>query len=264
MNILRWLESKKREIGFSHNALIIIAMFTMLMDHIAYVLIQNGKLYGYNAVLYENAISLPEAKPWLALYKILRTIGRISFPIYSFLIVEGFRKTSNTFKYILRIFLLALISEIPFDLIIFNEFLSVNCLRLQNVLFTYFVALIMLLVVRELNTISEALSVIPAISAIVICYFLKTDYWLEGILLIYIFYMLRHDLNLKCLIVLIITFIMSVQRYFGFAAVSVFFIYFYDGQKGYINLKRIHYIFYPLHMLVLYAIIFFTNWNNKI
>ena len=262
MNILRWLESKKREIGFSHNALIILAMFTMLMDHIAYVLIQNGKLYGYDAVLYENAISLPEAKPWLILYKILRMIGRISFPIYAFLIVEGFRKTSNVFKYILRIFLLAIVSEIPFDLIVFNKFLSAECFMLQNVLFTYFVALLMLIAARELNAISEVLSVIPAILAIVICYFLRTDYWLEGILLTYIFYMFRHDLNVKCLLALIITFVMSLQRYYGFAAVSVFFIYFYDGQKGYIDLKRIHYLFYPLHMIVLYAIIFFTYWNK--
>lgn len=262
MDILRWLEKKKREIGFSHNALIIIAMFAMLIDHIGYVLIINGKLYGYDRVLYENAISLPEAKPWIVLYTICRMIGRISFPIYAFLIVEGFRKTSNVFKYILRIFLLAIISEIPFDLIVFNQCFTMECLKLQNVLFTYFVALLMLITIRILNSISEFLSIIPATIAVFVCYFLRTDYWLEGILLIYFFYMFRHDLNVKCLIALIITFVMSAERYYGFGAVSVFFIYFYDGQKGYLNLRRFQYLFYPLHMLILYGIIFFTYWNN--
>lgn len=262
MDILRWLESKRREIGFSHNALVIIAMFSMLIDHIGFVLIKNGKLYGYDLALYENAISLPEAKPWLLLYTICRSIGRISFPIYAFLIVEGFRKTSNVFKYVLRILILAIVSEIPFDLIIFNKCLSQDCLMLQNVLFTYFIGLLMLIVVRSLNSISEFLSVVPAALSVLACFLLKTDYWLEGIILIYIYYMFRHDLNLKCLLALIVTFLMSIQRYYGFGIISIFFIYFYDGQKGYIDLKRIHYLFYPLHMLVLYGIIFFTYWKN--
>ncbi|MBR4313297.1 MAG: hypothetical protein IKP66_00120 [Lachnospiraceae bacterium] len=262
MNILRWLESKKREIGFSHNALTIIAMFSMLLDHIAFVLIQNGKLYGYDMALYENAISLPEARPWVILCKILRMFGRIAFPIYSFLIVEGFRKTGNIFRYLLRILLLAFISEVPFDLIIFNKCFSYDCLMLQNVLFTYFIGLLMLIGVKALNSLSEFLTVIPAGVAVVVCYFLKTDYWLEGILLIYVFYMFRHDLNVKCLIALIITFMMTMQRYYGFGMVSVYFIYFYDGQKGYLDLKRFHYLFYPLHMFVLYGILFLTYWNN--
>ena len=258
MDILRWLESKRREIGFSHNALIIIAMFTMLIDHIGFVLIKNGKLYGYDIALYENAVSLAAAKPWLTLYTICRMIGRISFPIYAFLIVEGFRKTSNVFKYILRILALAIISEIPYDLMIFNKCLSSDCLMLQNVLFTYFIGLLMLLVVRALNSISEILSLVPAVLAVVACFFLKTDYWLEGIILIYIYYMFRYDLNVKCLLMLIVTFLMSMKNYFGFGVVSVIFVYFYDGQKGFLDLRRFHYLFYPLHMLVLYGMIFFT------
>ena len=70
MDILRWLEKKRREIGFSHNALIIIAMFTMLLDHIALMWIRNGKLYGYDEALYNNAILLPDARSWIMLYNI--------------------------------------------------------------------------------------------------------------------------------------------------------------------------------------------------
>lgn len=261
MDFLRWLELKKREIGFSHNALIIIAMFTMLLDHIAYVLIQNGKLYGYDAALYANAISLPEAAPWLTLYKVLRAIGRISFPIYSFLIVEGFVKTSNYYKYLLRIFFLAIISEIPFDLMIFNRFMAPECFATQNVLFTYFIGLLMLRLIKLLNFLPEILSLILAVVAAIACYFLKTDYWLEGILLLYVFYVFRYDLNVMCLFALIILFVETFEKYFGFGVFAIFFIYFYDGQKGYLDLKRFHYLFYPLHMLVLYGIVYFSYWN---
>ena len=262
MDILRWIEKKRRQIGFSHNALIIIAMFSMLMDHIAFVLIKNGKLYGYDEALYRNAILLPEAKKWLLLYQVLRTIGRLAFPIYALLIVEGFRRSNNVFKYILRIFTLALISEIPFDLMIFNKFLTIECFSLQNVLFTYFINLLMLVAIRLMSQLHVILTVLPLIGSAVLCFICRTDYWIEGTLLIYIFYMLRNDLNLKCFFAIIVTFLMSFENYYGAAVASVFFIYFYDETKGYIDLKRFHYYFYPLHMLILYGIIFFTYWNK--
>ena len=141
MSFGRWIENKKREIGFSHNALVIIGMLSMLIDHIGYELILNGKLYGYDHSLYENAISLPEASNWLILYRVCRIFGRLAFPIFAFLIVEGYRKTSNLFKYILRILVAALISEIPYDLMVFNQFLTLKSLGVQNVLFTYFIAI---------------------------------------------------------------------------------------------------------------------------
>ena len=262
MDILRWLELKKREIGFSHNALIIIAMFTMFLDHFAYMIIQNGKLFGYDEGLYLSAISQAEGKKWLAAYTVLRTIGRISFPIYSFLIVEGFRRTSNVFKYILRIFILAIISEIPFDLMIFNKLHFPTCLAAQNVLFTYVVALIMLSIIKVISSWPALFTIFIAIAAGTITFFIKSEYWQWGIILIYVLYMFRHDLNLKCLFVIIITLIMTAEKYYGFGVVSVFFIYFYDGTKGYLDLKRFHYLFYPLHMLVLYGIVFFSNIYN--
>ena len=261
MDILRWLELKKREIGFSHNALVIIAMFTMFLDHFALIIIRGGKLYGYDAALYQNAIRLPEAKKWIILYTVLRVIGRISFPIFSFLIVEGFRKSSNVFKYFMRILQLAIISELPFDLMIFNQ-LSMECFQAQNVLWTYLVAIIMMSIIKLMSNLPVALTIFPALIAAIITYFLRTDYWLEGIILIYVFYIFRHDLNLKCFFSMIITLFSTLEKYYGFGIVSVFFIYFYDGTKGYFDLKRIHYIFYPLHIFILYFSLYLSNIYN--
>ena len=259
MDFLRWLELKKREIGFSHNALVIIAMFTMFLDHFALMIIQNGKLFGYDPGLYAAAIALPEGGKWLTIYKVLRCIGRISFPIYCFLIVEGFRKTSNVFKYFFRILTLAIISEIPYDLMVFNRFIS---FEVQNVLFTYVVALLMLSAIKKMSSLPQFLTVVPAILAGMITCFFKTDYCGWGILIIYIMYMFRHDLNVKCLLIIFITVIMTIEKYYAVGALSVFFIYFYDGSKGYISIKKFHYLFYPLHMLILYGVIYFSNVYN--
>ncbi len=261
MDILRWLEQKKREIGFSHNFLVIIAMFTMFLDHFAIIIIQGGKLYGYDYTLYQNAIKLPEARKWIMLYTILRCIGRISFPIFSFLIVEGFRKSNNVYKYFMRILILAIVSEIPFDLMIFNR-LSMEGFQVQNVLWTYLVGLLMLAIIKLMSSFPTFLTIIPAAIACVITFFLRSDYWLEGILLIYIFYIFRHDLNMKCLLTIVVTLVSTIEKYYGFGVLSVFFIYFYDGTKGQLDLKRIHYIFYPLHIALLYGALYISNIYN--
>lgn len=261
MSLDRYLQRVKREIGFSHNFLTVVAMLSMFLDHAALTLIRNGKLYGFDVDLYNNAIMLEDAKLWIVLYNVMRIIGRLAFPIFAFLIVEGFRKTSNLFKYILRLLLLALISEIPYDLMVFNEFLTVRCFAIQNVVFTYVIALLMLICIRLSSGLPSLLSVFIAALAVVLAKLLRTDYAIEGILLIYIFYIFRADLNIKCILALIITFLMSIEHYYGTAIFSVFFIYFYDGKKGYVDIGRVAYIFYPLHMLLLYGVLFFTYWK---
>lgn len=255
MNLRRYLERKKIEFACSRGTLKLIAIITMIIDHCGYALIYCGKLYGYDKTLFENAIKLPEAASWLLLYRICRCIGRLSFPIFAFLIVEGFNKTSNLFKYSIRLLGLALISEIPFDLMIANR---VYYFEVQNVIFTYVIGLLLLIVIKFTSRFSDAFHFVFAGIAIVICYFLKTDYWLEGILLIFIFYKLRHDVYVMCMFALAITFMMSYKNYYGLASLSVVLIFLYDGKNGLIDLKGIPYIIYPLHMLVLYSILFFS------
>ena len=262
MPISRSLHNLRRSIGFSHNFLSAVAMISMLIDHMALVLIKNGKLYGYDAVLYNNAIALDDAKGWIMLYTIMRMIGRLSFPIFAFLIVEGFRKSNNLFKYILRLLILAIVSEIPYDLMVFNEIFTVRCFEIQNVVFTYVIGLLMLIIIKYVNSFSVILSVFPALIAGLLTYFFKTDYAIEGILLMYVFYMLRNDINLMCLVAAIIAFVMSIENYYGTAILSIAFIYLYDGTKGDLDFRRFRYLFYPLHMLILYGIVYFSNIYN--
>ncbi len=107
--------------GISGNTLKIIAIITMLIDHIGAVVIENGILKYQDPLLMQTILATPEGVKWSTIDFALRTIGRISFPIFCFLLVEGFLHTKDVRKYGIRLLAFALISEIPFDLAIFNS-----------------------------------------------------------------------------------------------------------------------------------------------
>ena len=76
----------------------IIAMITMIIDH-------SGDVF--NPLLHEKSL-------------IFNAVGRIAFPLFAFMVVEGYTHTSNIKKYLLRLFIFALISEIPFYILVVN------------------------------------------------------------------------------------------------------------------------------------------------
>ena len=116
------MEPKNHRFGLSGSTLKIIAVVTMLIDHIAAVLlvkmlILNGtwELNGYSGSRVLSILNF-EHMNMVKIYQLMRDIGRIAFPIYCFLLVEGFMRTGNIGKYLGRMLLFAFVSEIPFDL----------------------------------------------------------------------------------------------------------------------------------------------------
>lgn len=206
------------------------ALFTMLIDHIGAVLIENTSLYSIES--------------FQMLDVCLRLIGRLAFPIYAFLLVEGFLHTSSWKKYTLRMFVFALISEIPFDLAAYGEITSVH----QNVFFTL---LIGLLVLKGLEKAGQNKAVMAGITiaGCVAATLMNTDYSYMGILLIAILYILREDHKRRCIV---------GGALFAFEVTSVFafmMIYRYTGKKGETKLpKMVFYGFYPAHLLILWLI----------
>lgn len=198
-----------------------IAAVTMLIDHIGVVLYPQIPL--------------------------LRIIGRISFPIFAFLIVEGFHYTHDVRKYMMRILIFAFVSEVPFDLALYGKCFD---LRHQNVLFTFFLALILLeYASKSRDTMTEAM---VFIATMVLAYILRTDYSYFGILLIY-FYAVSSAYKeqwKRVFPILLNLLIKGIQRWGILAAVPL---YFYSGKEGR-KMKYFFYIFYPGHLLVLYII----------
>lgn len=133
-------ESLMEKRGFSGSTIKIFAMITMLIDHTAAVVLQRLITIGENSNSIDSALYF--------IYVLMRLIGRLAFPIFCFLLVEGFLHTRSQKKYALRLAAFALISEVPFDLALFGK---IN-FGYQNVFFTLLIGLLVLI---GFNYISE-------------------------------------------------------------------------------------------------------------
>lgn len=205
----------------------LLALTTMLIDHV-------------------GAILFPQ-------YIILRIIGRISFPIYCFLLVEGYIHTHNFKKYILRIGLLALISELPYDLVFHEKAIFIYS---QNIFFTLFIGL---LAVHSINYFKNKKFIIPIIIFILcfIAYIIKCDYGYIGVLIIIGFYIFKTNfMNLVLFQLMLLFPFHNIANIFRILALIP--IFFYNEKKGY-NIKYLFYPFYPLHLLILYLITYFIK-----
>ena len=108
------------QVGLSGTALKYIAMATMLADHIGAVLLERIVYYRGNLEQVAMLMTSQWGDTLYWLWRMLRTVGRIAFPIYCFLLVEGFLHTRDWRRYWLRMAAFALISEIPFRLAVWN------------------------------------------------------------------------------------------------------------------------------------------------
>lgn len=219
--------------GLSGSTLKIIAMISMLVDHTGEVLLR----------------SILTGEAYITAYKIMRLwIGRIAFPVFCFLLVEGFQRTGNRAKYAFRLFLFALISEIPFDLAFNGKIWDTGY---QNVFFTLWIGLLMLTGMAELEKrcrniwiafLGKAGIFLAAafISELICC-----DYGAHGIIAIALLYLFRKN-KLEQIIAGCVAFLWEVTAPLAFIPVA-----FYNGKRG-LKLKYVFYAFYPVHLLILH------------
>ncbi len=215
------MEEKQDIWGLNGFVLKCIAMVCMLVDH-------------------TGAVLFPQ-------YRILRIIGRLAFPIYCFLLVEGAMHTRDIRKYELRLFGFALISEIPFDL----AFRSGLDWSHQNVFFTLLLGVIAIDLAQQFKNKISIVLIFPVM--IVIAEFLNTDYGGKGIVFILCYYLLYEKKVIKQLMFAfenILLYGLGIQIYACLAVVPMLL---YNGRKG-PSLKYFFYAFYPLHLLILYLI----------
>jgi hypothetical protein len=180
----------------------------------------------------------------------MRYVGRLAFPIYCFLLVQGFLHTKDVKKYLGRLFLFALISEVPYDLIWSNELIN---FKRQNVFFTLFLGLLAVCVLAWLGNIWIRLAAL-AVIALLTHFVVKPDYGLGGLAMIVCFYLFRGERMIFELGLSIGA--INIGYYGGIqsaAVVALFPIYMYNGKKG-PSAKYFFYAFYPVHLLLLYLI----------
>ena len=252
-----------RKRGISSAVLKNIAVVTMLIDHIGAVivirlLIQKG-LYGAMVDQEAYIAWVGQNRGMYGTYMAMRIIGRLAFPIYCFLLAEGFQKTHNVKKYLGRMLLFALISEIPFDLALSGRLWDTEY---QNVFFTLFIGL---MVIAGLRLVDQRLAgtetwrklagvglyavIIVAGSALALV--LKTDYSFKGILAITVLYLFRSRRKAQVWAGVIVFLLMDGLEMI--AALSFFLIWFYNGERGRQN-KYFFYFFYPVHLLLLWLV----------
>ncbi|MBQ2461753.1 MAG: hypothetical protein II504_04865, partial [Clostridia bacterium] len=138
-------------------------------------------LYGYDIYLYSYVITLKDAAPWILLKNILRTVGRISFPLFAFCLSEGFSHTSKAYKYGARLAIFALISEIPFDLACFNTPVDFST---QNIFFTLLLGFIGMFIINRIDDEVWILKLFAFIGACFAGHLIRCDYGWKGVALI--------------------------------------------------------------------------------
>ena len=231
----------ERSRGLDGGALKGIAAALMLMDHV-------------------GAILLPEVP-------VLRCVGRLAFPIFAFFIAEGYAHTRDFGRYFRRLAILAVVSEIPFNL----ENGAVFDLTRQNVLFTFCLALLTLRGLEALGR-ERGFGRWAGCGLVLAAGFaagelLRTDYGGWGVVTVALLYLCRDGKYAKLWLLLAMAAVNGLgmgsltMPVFGgeipiqiFAVAALPVIWLYNGQAGPKGLRRAFYVFYPAHLLVLEGI----------
>lgn len=221
----------------------VLALVLMIIDHTGLILLEGTSWY------------LP-----------CRILGRMAFPIYVFLITEGYVHTRNVKKYAGRLLLFALLSEIPFDYAVFG---TPFYMGYQNVFFTLVLGLAALIcfdmavgilansssLTWEQQIQRSHMAKLGIVLIMIIAEVAHTDYGAFGILIILLFYWFREEKG-KCALVtsvaLIVYGFLGGFQIEGFGALAWILIGLYNGKKGRYPFPSIlFYAAYPIHLLIL-------------
>lgn len=219
----------------------VIAMVSMAIDHLAAFLLRFDP--DYTAVLFTVG---SKQVSW---YFLMRCIGRLAFPLFAFLLVEGFLHTSNRMKYGRNLLLFALLSEIPYDLVRRGSLFAAG----QNVFFTLFLGFLALYAVDRWESGKDSAVRLAVIlfSLIGIGMLFHTDYGSTGVSFILLLYVLRHHRVFQAAIGCCF---LASRWIAGLAFIPINL---YNGRRGFIQGpfgKYLFYVFYPLHLLVIYLL----------
>lgn len=233
----------------SGTALKLIACTTMLIDHI-----------GASCIETQCALSAYSSVGLARFDLVLRLIGRLAFPIFCFLLTEGFAHTHDVKKYAGRMLLFALVSEVPFDWAFFGRPFYWGH---QNVYWTLLWGILAMSCLARYqsrkagagpkNSVAAAACGLGAAGCAMAAEYMNTDYGAIGVLLIILLWLLRESRRKQCI---------AGGVLFSFeltAPLAFVLIWRYSGQRGRCPkwAQWAFYLFYPVHLAVLGMV---TNW----
>ena len=216
----------------SGSALKVLAVISMLADHTA------KRILAHYPWFVEPLYRLGSTD--VSWYVLAESFGRLAFPIFCFLIVEGYYHTHDVRKYMRRLFVFSLISEIPFDLALKPSwFYPLK----QNVYFTLLIGLWTIWTMDQFRF-RRMLRLVIALCGMTFARGLMTDYSFRGIFLIVVLYLFHEERLVQCFAGA------AAIAWETYAPPSFILCYLYNGKRG-LRLKYFFYLFYPVHLMIL-------------
>lgn len=215
--------------GLTGNQLKLIAMITMTIDHI-------------------GADLLPQ-------WQVLRIIGRLSMPIYAYMIAEGCHYTHDRKAYFLRLFGLALVCQVVYGIVDHSLY--------QCILVTFSMSVALICAVERAQEKKTPVSVLAAIALLIVIYIVcerfrkyipgfRVDYGFWGVLLPVIVYFGGRSIW-ACLVgMVLLCWSVGGLQWWAMAAAPLLALY--NGQRGKHRIGWLFYLYYPAHLAVIYAI----------
>ncbi|MDO4306047.1 MAG: TraX family protein [Eubacteriales bacterium] len=231
----------------------IFACVVMLIQNIGIAIVENGliKLDQYTQESLSMAMETNSDLMFLAgAGSIMQLIGGMAVPVFAFLLVEGFLKTSDYRKYLLSMAVFAVISEVPYDLAMNQRLIDHSG---QNALFSMTISLLMLyflkMMKKKKGAVYAAAQVLIVICAVIWASLFRAQYGLCIVLLAAIFYLFYTKHVLKTVLGIIVSLLYVT------GPISFYGIWCYNEERKNILPKYAYYVFYPLHLLVLGLIV---------
>ena len=229
----------------SGNTLKSIAAFTMLIDHFAAIVIK-GYVNGVYAELTPEQFGR-----WETAYNIMRGIGRTSFPLFAFLLTQGFEKTGNRLWYFLRVLAVAAVSELPYNLAVGGKWIDTQS---RNPVFGLVLAMLMLYFFchfHQKHIVHYVINAFVALAATVWTMMLGIQDGAPLVVLTLVLWLCRRKPTLRTVFGCLAAFACSIFSPFYLLSPMVFILlHLYNGEEGQVNIWLKH-AAYPAILLAL-------------
>ena len=248
--------------GFlSGNTLKIIAAVAMVCDHLGAAALVVGSMF--------NLLRPSDLVGGETVYRILRDIGRTSMPIFAFLIAEGCRYTRDRKKYFLGLFLLGLVCDVAYYLVLETFYICILTNFSLAVLIIYaYDDMLESFRKKDGSALYNLIKFAAAVSFALFMHFytknnaISFDYGVFASLLPLSAYIFKNKFlrlvpfTLALLAMVLYYSITRDMPFYWFTMLCLIPLFFYNGERGKLNMKNFFYLFYPIHLVLIFGSMF--------